>query len=518
MGEIDTDEWSTNSTEATTISLVRISSNSPGHGLSYVASFNPTYTHQLFGEQEQIFGYKGLRMDIQVLDHCPLTRIATKFDRKFPKRGDVEADDIEDIWREVLNEDAFVSEEAFSNNAKSLEHQSPAGELCRSQKLSPNSNYEVWHGRLSSPAIYGSFSAIDFLSPLLIDGGSTITESPDLPSNHRWRIFSVYRKDESTQDKHSLVAYATVYTLYHFSPAYRPPYTELKQDGSKDSQTEGDEPCTRRIAQFVVLPPFQNQGIGQFLYATIFDYYYNDPSTKRLIVESPSNDFDDLRDVSDLVLLHRREKFNSIKIDTSYNPPKQTSKKGKTPGAAVKPSFEKSRMLDMNLLNELQRDLKMPPRQFQRLIEIHLMSQLPPSVRPTIEPIHIKPTAADLHQYRLWSLLVKERLVRQHGDALTELEHEERILRLNETLQNVGLDYARLLDRVQRVEARAKATESTENTENRKEKRKLGEDNNAHSTITADASAEAKRRKVAKATEDSEADTNDQKRTVPTRV
>ncbi|KAL5604466.1 hypothetical protein BROUX41_002435 [Berkeleyomyces rouxiae] len=495
MAGIDTDEWSTNSTETTTITLTRLSANGSKHELSHVASFKPTFTHQLFGEQEQIFGYKGLKTDIQVLEHCPRTRITIKYDKKFPKQGDVEADDVEDVWREIIDEDAFVDEETYLNKAKAVEQQKPAGELCHSGEIAPSSNYEVWHGRLSTPAVYESFTAMDFLSPLLIDGGSTITESPDLSTNHNWRIFSVYRKDASTKDRHSLVGYATVYTLYHFSPDYKPSFpagsgTESEDQGAK---ADADEPCTRRIAQFVVLPPYQNQGVGQFLYAAIYNHYYKDASTKRLIVESPSNDFDDLRDVSDLVFLHQLEQCKSIKINTSYNPPKSASKKGKTPDTANKPSFEKSLMLDMDILSSLQRDMKIPSRQFQRIVEIQLMAQLPRSVRPAIEPPTTKPTAADLHHYRLWSLLVKERLVRQHGDALTELEHEDRILRLNETLHSIGLDYARLLSKVERAEARTKVVpETIPGTKSRKEKRKLDDSDQSED----EAEAETKRRKV----------------------
>lgn len=63
----------------------------------------------------------------------------------------------------------------------------------------------------------------------------------------------------------------------------------------------------------------------------------------------------------------------------------------------------------------------------------------------------MKPPApkADQKVYTLWRLLLKQRLYRRNVLILGELEITERIIKLNETVNNVEWEYARILERLE---------------------------------------------------------------------
>ena len=80
------------------------------------------------------------------------------------------------------------------------------------------------------------------------------------------------------------------------------------------------------------------------------------------------------------------------------------------------------------------------------------MSLLPASVRPHATLPNAKRPAAsqdDKHVYTLWKLLLKQRLYYRNAALLGEFEVTERILKLDETLGNVELEYAQILERLE---------------------------------------------------------------------
>lgn len=85
--------------DALTISLVRpgISSN-----IETITSFNPRFTYPLFGEEEHIFGYKGLKINLKYDARDLRPNLTISYARKYTTVGDVEALDIKEKLKEFL--------------------------------------------------------------------------------------------------------------------------------------------------------------------------------------------------------------------------------------------------------------------------------------------------------------------------------------------------------------------------------------------------------------------------------
>ena len=60
-----------------------------------INTFNPTYTHTIFGDEESIFGYKGLKINLlyNATDMRPC--VTVEFKKKYKAVGDVEPTDIQ---------------------------------------------------------------------------------------------------------------------------------------------------------------------------------------------------------------------------------------------------------------------------------------------------------------------------------------------------------------------------------------------------------------------------------------
>jgi hypothetical protein len=84
--------------EAITISLVRPATPK----IEKVASFNPKFTYPIFGEEETIFGYKGLKVNLQYDARNLRPHLSVSSSKKFNSVGDVEAVDIREVMKEFL--------------------------------------------------------------------------------------------------------------------------------------------------------------------------------------------------------------------------------------------------------------------------------------------------------------------------------------------------------------------------------------------------------------------------------
>lgn len=345
---------------------------------------------------------------------------------------------------------AFTKESDFEDSSKQLaENWTPPGGLHDSFE-GPDGQYEVWKGTLDDPAIKQLHNRIQIMVPLFIEGGSYIGKDSESDSNDqeiadadRWTVFFLYRKDKVPDDasktSYVFVGYCTVYRFYWFQNPTPPASPEGGWELPPGDLDLAELPCRTRLSQFVVLPPFQGKGHGAKLYKTIFAHYHRHPQTQEITVEDPNEAFDDLRDVCDMEFLRNMPEFNKLHIDTSVTLPKS----GPMPQLIA--GGEK--------LEEIRRKAKIAPRQFYRAVEMYLMSQLPESVRPTmdLEKDIPSPTKADKHQEKLWQLIAKQRLYRHNKDALSQMEPYERAEKLSEVLMGVELGNARILASYERA-------------------------------------------------------------------
>ncbi|KFA48170.1 hypothetical protein S40293_06895 [Stachybotrys chartarum IBT 40293] len=458
----DLEEWLANANDALQVSLV---APSP-YGVRSIATFNPKFTYSIFGEEEKIFGYKDLKISLRFRANDMRPHLKTTYSKKFKPAGDAEPTDIPSVLIEGnhLPRVAFTKDSDFEESSRQLvDNWSPPG--TRHAVIDGHDGkYEIWRGSLKDRAVQQLHSRVQIFVPLFIEGGSYIGQRPDadpsesggteldLSDADRWTIFFMYKTRPSTEDpnrtSYTFVGYSTIYRFYYFQPSTPPPSPKEDWELPKGDFDLAKLPCRTRLSQFVILPPFQGKGNGAKLYNTIFDYYYQHPQTHEFTVEDPNEAFDDLRDACDLAFLRTIPGFNKLRLNTSVTLPKS----GPVPRLIA----------GGENIETLRLETKIAPRQFARVLEMHLMSQLPASVRPSmsLEDDVPSPTTSDKHQERLWALIVKQRLYRHNKDLLSQIDTQERIEKLQETLGSVELEYARLLAAFDRAQKHSQAQSS----------------------------------------------------------
>lgn len=323
----------------------------------------------------------------------------------------------------------------------------PPGELWQSLE-SKGKTYEVWRGSLADPAVQQILKRIQILVPLFIEGGTLIDlQDPD-ESLDRWTVFFLYEKSATPSPEtspYTFLGYSTVFRFFYYqsrqssspSPAKGtqislPSSTDF--DLSEAGKTLSPLPCRSRISQFIILPSFHGGGHGSRFYNSIFDYYYQEPQTVEITVEDPNEAFDDMRDLNDLARLRKVPEFAALRI----NPKPTPRAKGLAPQDIV----------DADVVAKIKKDTKIAPRQFARLVEMQLLSNIPTAIRQSLfveRPTKVPDHEARQKEYKLWKLLTKQRLYRHNKDSLMQLERAERIDKLDDALGNVEADYARLL-------------------------------------------------------------------------
>lgn len=93
---------------------------------------------------------------------------------------------------------------------------------------------------------------------------------------------------------------------------------------------------------------------------------------------------------------------------------------------------------------------------------MHLLSQIPPQSRSTARLTRREKTAnAADRAYYFWRLLVKHRLYKRNKDQLMQLELEERIEKLEETLKGVESEYLRILEGADRRQTEDRSVKDT---------------------------------------------------------
>lgn len=449
-------DWSTDSNSAVHISLV----TSGVGGTKALHTFNPKFTYPIFGDAERIFGYQGLKINLRynACDMRPGLQIV--YTRRFKAEGETVPTDLKAIFEEFLPKTAFEKSSVFEAAVGDAAYASwtPPGELWQSLEAK-GKIYEVWKGSLADLAVKQLVRRIQILVPFFIEGGTLIDlEEPD-SLLERWTVFFLYEKSTNPApgvSGYTFMGYSTVYRFYFhqtLTPPSSPPTEQTisgntyKQRINRPADLEFDltdsttseysflrHTCRSRISQFLILPPFHGGGNGSRFYNSIFDYYFKEPETIEITVEDPNEAFDDLRDLNDLARLRKVPAFADLKINGKV----VVRTKGPVPKDIV----------DAKTLQKIRKDIKIAPRQFARLVEMHLLSQIPTSIRQSLlpqQPTKIPDRQAREHEYHLWQILTKQRLYRHNRDSLMQLDRTERIEKLEDALGNVEADYARLL-------------------------------------------------------------------------
>ncbi|KAK0748756.1 acyl-CoA N-acyltransferase [Apiosordaria backusii] len=509
----DDDAWTTSANEAFVISLV-----APGPN-GKESKFHPKFTYPIFGDEEEIFGYKDLQINLRYNATDMRPHLSVKYSKKFPPIADAQALDIPEVLSEFLPEVAFQKARDFETAlTNTRDDWTPPGDLLNSFSTKAG-HFEVWKGSLADPAVKQLIKRIQILVPLFIEGGTAI--NVDDPDADRWTVFFLYQKKTSPTDPSKSVyifaGYSTVYRFFFLQLPPTPPTTPPPSDNTTTTTGPINEefdlgassfdistlPCRSRISQFLIIPPFQHLSLGSRLYHTIYLEYLSHPPTKELTVEDPNEAFDDMRDINDLRYLRTLPEFQALQINTDI------------PIHATGPV--PSNIIDEAAAEEVRKAAKITSRQFYRVLEMQLMSQLGESVRPGIETDgdggegkgkgkgkgkKKVATRLERKEYALWKLLLKKRLYRHNRDALGQLELEERVEKLEETVKSVKFDYARLLVRAEEQGRREEEKQTQKQTQKQKEKQVENGSNGVGASAGASANGKGKRKATDEGGED----------------
>lgn len=367
--------WTASSTKSLRILLA---------GDGKAVTFAPEFTYPIFGDAETVFGYQGLVVNL-AFDLCTFKPfLAVKYSGKLN-------DKVEDVAAKMLEflpaSDVVVLDEALWADACDAERaafQYPGDRVA--EYTHDGSVYYVQQTKLAGSGLT-LHKRLQIMVLLFIEAGLYVDVDDD-----RWELYLLYRSLEG-EESPVVCGFATAYLYFCYQGA----------EVHDQTPVEGLR-YRKKISQFVVLPPYQQQGHGGRLYDTIVGEWLKDAQCVEITVEDPLEAFDDLRDRRDM----RRLRAQGV-LDGTRGLPE--------PGA-----------VDEEWMDEQQDALKLETRQWHRLVEMALLAQFP-------EPRHARATR----------LLIKRRLYDKNRDVLLELDDATRKDKLQTGYERLVEDYRRIL-------------------------------------------------------------------------
>ena len=427
------------------ISLVR----SGPQGIRPVHEFHPKFTYPIFGEEERIFGYKGLEIDVRFAAHDLRPNVFVAYEKKFPPVGDTVALNIIDTLKPWLPASAFEKEEHFKalvQHEAAAKAFTPPGKLVHTYSRK-GKTFEIWAGSLLDPAVRETIDRMQICVSFFIEAGTPINTTDADWTLDRWTMYFVYEKtSDSTPSfsSYSFIGYATTYRFYSLSRVKSTAKQTVMSDFPPSHEISMKElPSVLRISQFLILPPYQRSGHGSALYHAIYADVSADTTIRELAVEDPSEEFDFLRDINDWKVLEPKFRAANISINIAPFDPtdKRRSKRLPTP-----------KLLDMDALKKIRSETKIAKRQFARQVEMYLLSLIPFSHRAgggaSLTKLLVQKTKApdpNDKAYYWWRLILKQRIYKKNRDQLQQLDLEERRPKVEDAARAQEDEYEKLL-------------------------------------------------------------------------
>uniref|UniRef100_U5EWV2 Histone acetyltransferase type B catalytic subunit n=1 Tax=Corethrella appendiculata TaxID=1370023 RepID=U5EWV2_9DIPT len=244
-------------------------------------SFHPEMAHQIFGENESIFGYRDLKVDI-FYSAGPLDMY---YKVNYSKRVDdletegIKADNIDEAISELVSDGCYYTNlEEFLNvcEKKSADFK-PFGEKVDEFETTINSatprHFEVYVCDMNAPGFLKFHARLESFSFWFIDAFSRLEHDP------LWLYFVIYEKYQTSDNdtRYATVGYCTVYQYYSYPQNIRP-----------------------RISQILILPPFQKLGIAsRLIEKTLYDYFVPKENVTDITYEEPTDILQHIRSVID---------------------------------------------------------------------------------------------------------------------------------------------------------------------------------------------------------------------------
>lgn len=264
-------EYKCDTNEAICLKLVRFAEDVEDES----TSFHPEYSHQLYGDDEVAFGYKGLQIQLYYSAGNLSTLFKVKYDSKVTEKFDcVQPDDVEGKIREIIPAGFSCNTDDFITLLEKEANFKPFGTLLHTYKVHDDEAgedlaYQIHKVDVSCPGFREYHKRLQTFLMWFIETASFIDVDDD-----RWDFFLVFEKYyKDGETLFATVGYMTVYNYYVYPDKTRP-----------------------RVSQMLILPPFQGEGHGAQLLEAVHRFYCTLPKVQDITAEDPSENYVKLRD------------------------------------------------------------------------------------------------------------------------------------------------------------------------------------------------------------------------------
>lgn len=299
-------------------------------------TFKPEYTHQIFGDEESIFGYKNLKVNYFLTPGLLDAYIGLSYKEKItPKRFDgIEPDDVYGAFEEFGCSPGYTKDlKVFSEKLAQDSQFKPFGAKIweYSKPKTNNHTYEIYKVDSSSSDHQNENFTNYLLRVQTILGFYIETFSFLDYEDTQWTHFLLYEKrklDSSNEYRYATIGYLSVYNYYAFPDKKR-----------------------SRISQVLIFPSYQHVGHG----AELVEAIYRDACLNENIVdvtaEDPSPEFVKLRDFVTTKMCVQLDSFKDkmgLKKNFSTQMAQEALKKFKLPKLQSRRCYEILRLAATN--------------------------------------------------------------------------------------------------------------------------------------------------------------------------
>ncbi|KAL6939947.1 hypothetical protein ACO0RG_003798 [Hanseniaspora osmophila] len=391
MDSFKPENWTASSNECVKISLLNSSTDK-------ITTFNPSFTYPIYGDSEQIFGFKDLELILAFESKTFLPLVNIKYSEQLEKDkiGNVESNPLDTLLEylpksaeNLVIKDEKKWVETFTNerdNDSVWKNFQKNGELIAKHSDTTKKNQSLHIYKMNISKVKDLHSRIQIFALFFIEGASYIDENDD-----DWDVYFLVNAE--TKD---ILGYATCYKYWFYQ-------------GAQQFDSSTNYKYRSKISQFLIFPPYQGKGYGSILYKSIYSYWLEQPNICEMTVEDPNESFDLLRDRNDLQYLIEHIDLNEIKLQVQK--------------ASLTQNFP-------SLCN-----LKLEKKQLHRLTEMLLLY---------------------LGKQSSARIMVKNRLFQKNYDALIELDELDRKDKLQSTFLTIEQDYLEIIRFVKNTQKLAK--------------------------------------------------------------
>lgn len=298
--------------------------------------FHPAMAHQIFGENENIFGYKDLKVNIMYTAGSLQIYLGINYSQRVEDCNNdcIKSDNIIDIITSKFpNGCYFINIDEFVNTMEKSKDFKPFGEKITEYIVTDNDNnkqrcFEIYQCDCNTPKFTTFFQRLQTFVLWFVDAACYI--DVDDP---QWMYFVCYEKykDNDGIYQYATVGYTTIYKYYAYPEHIRP-----------------------RISQMLILPPFQKLGIGTKFIETIYQYFSHDENVIDITVEDPSEEFTRIRNFVDSKLCKNLPSFHKDHIKNGFTKEmvKEAKERYKINGKQCRKVYEILRLYYTNMNND----------------------------------------------------------------------------------------------------------------------------------------------------------------------